>query len=570
MSCCSEYAKGLIGTTGCPSGEIQTWLRIGSYDEGAGVGGGVPGHLRQGELLPRADGPRPRHREAGARRPARAQARTSASRSSPPTTRTTCTPTTATPTTPCCASASAPRISDPKPDEVRGRRLLHQVRRGDALALGGQARPQGGVRQHPAHRRAVRGRVRRVRRRLHGPRRRPGRPHRGVLVRRGGLARASSTGTAPTPSDEVRARTEMELQVIRDKGYCGYYLVVADFINWAKDHGIRVGPGRGSGAGSIAAYALRITDLCPLQHGLIFERFLNPERPSMPDFDIDFDERRRGEVIQYVSDKYGSDRVAQIATFGRLKSKAAIKDANRVLDYPFAMGERITKALPADVMGKGVALKELFDPEHKRYSDGKDFRELHESDAEVRKIYDTARRPRGADPPVGRARRRRHHEQRAADRHRADHEARAGRRDHHPVRLPDVRGARAGQDGLPGPAQPHRARRRRRQHQGQPRRRPRARGAPVRRRRRPTPCSAAATPSACSSSTAARCASCCAPCSPTTSRTSPRSSRSTGPARWAPTATPTTPSARPASRRSPRSIPSSPSRSTRSSAPRTA
>ena len=191
-------------------------------------------------------------------------------------------------------------------------------------------------------------------------------------------------------SDDVRARTEMELQVIRDKGYCGYYLVVADFINWAKDHGIRVGPGRGSGAGSIAAYALRITDLCPLQHGLIFERFLNPERPSMPDFDIDFDERRRGEVIQYVSDKYGSERVAQIATFGRLKSKAAIKDANRVLDYPFSMGERITKALPADVMGKGVTLKELFDPQHKRYSDGRDFRELHESDAEVRKIYDTA------------------------------------------------------------------------------------------------------------------------------------------------------------------------------------
>ena len=95
----------------------------------------------------------------------------------------------------------------------------------------------------------------------------------------------------------------------------------------------------------------------------------------MPDFDIDFDERRRGEVIQYVSDKYGSDRVAQIATFGRLKSKAAIKDANRVLDYPFSMGERITKALPADVMGKGVTLKELFDPEHRRYSDGRDFRE---------------------------------------------------------------------------------------------------------------------------------------------------------------------------------------------------
>ena len=191
-------------------------------------------------------------------------------------------------------------------------------------------------------------------------------------------------------TDEVRARAELELDVVRAKGYCGYYLVVADFINWAKDNKIRVGPGRGSGAGSIAAYALRITDVCPLTHGLIFERFLNPERPSMPDFDIDFDERRRGEVIRYVTDKYGEERVAQIATFGRLKSKAAIKDANRVLDYPFAMGERLTKALPADVMGKGVALKDLFDTSHPRYGDGSDFRKLHADDADVRKIYDTA------------------------------------------------------------------------------------------------------------------------------------------------------------------------------------
>src|SRR5690606_10722396 len=171
-------------------------------------------------------------------------------------------------------------------------------------------------------------------------------------------------------SDDVRARTEMELEVVAGKGYCGYYLVVADFINWAKENGIRVGPGRGSGAGSIAAYSLRITDLCPLQHGLIFERFLNPERPSMPDFDIDFDERRRAEVIQYVSDKYGSDRVAMIATFGRIKAKQAIKDAARVLDHGFAISDRITKALPADVMGKGVPLGELFNSEHSRYSDG--------------------------------------------------------------------------------------------------------------------------------------------------------------------------------------------------------
>jgi DNA polymerase-3 subunit alpha len=191
-------------------------------------------------------------------------------------------------------------------------------------------------------------------------------------------------------TDAVRERTELELAVISQKGYCGYYLVVADFINWAKDNGIRVGPGRGSGAGSIAAYALRITDLCPLEHGLFFERFLNPERPSMPDFDIDFDDARRGEVITYVSQKYGADRVAQIATFGRLKAKAAIKDAARVLDHGFAISDRITKALPADVMGKGVPLREIFNADHKRYNDGGEFRTLHSQDPDVRTIYDTA------------------------------------------------------------------------------------------------------------------------------------------------------------------------------------
>jgi DNA polymerase III subunit alpha len=189
---------------------------------------------------------------------------------------------------------------------------------------------------------------------------------------------------------DVKQRVDMELGIIASKGYCGYYLVVADFINWAKDNGIRVGPGRGSGAGSIAAYALRITDLCPLEHGLFFERFLNPERPSMPDFDIDFDDHRRGEVIAYVTAKYGADRVAQIATFGRLKSKAAIKDAARVLDYGFAVSDRITKALPPDVMGKGVPLKEIFNSAHKRYGDGAEFRALYEQDTDVRTIYQTA------------------------------------------------------------------------------------------------------------------------------------------------------------------------------------
>ena len=136
---------------------------------------------------------------------------------------------------------------------------------------------------------------------------------------------------------------------------------------------------------------MRITDLDPLEHGLIFERFLNPERVSMPDFDIDFDERRRGEVIRYVTDRYGEDRVSQIVTYGTIKAKQAVKDASRVLGYPFAVGERITKAMPPPVMGKDVPLSRLFDPEHKRYSEGGEFRALYDCDAEVAKVVDTAR-----------------------------------------------------------------------------------------------------------------------------------------------------------------------------------
>src|SRR6266540_2294150 len=136
---------------------------------------------------------------------------------------------------------------------------------------------------------------------------------------------------------------------------------------------------------------MRITDLDPLQHGLIFERFLNPERMSMPDFDIDFDDRRRPEVIRYVTEKYGDDRVAMIVTYGTIKAKQAIKDAGRVLDYPFAMGDRITKAMPPTVMGKDIPLSGIFDSSHKRYSEATEFRQLYESDQDVRKIVDTAR-----------------------------------------------------------------------------------------------------------------------------------------------------------------------------------
>jgi DNA polymerase-3 subunit alpha len=192
-------------------------------------------------------------------------------------------------------------------------------------------------------------------------------------------------------SAAVRERADFEVGVILQMGFPGYFLVTADFIMWAKQQGIRVGPGRGSAAGAMVAYAMGITDLDPLVHGLLFERFLNPERISMPDIDIDFDERRRGEVIRYVTDKYGEDRVAQIVTYGTIKAKQAIKDSSRVLGYPFAMGDRITKAMPPGVMGKDIPLSGIFDPSHQRYGEAGEFRSLYESDPDVRKIVDTAR-----------------------------------------------------------------------------------------------------------------------------------------------------------------------------------
>ncbi|MEO5833005.1 MAG: DNA polymerase III subunit alpha, partial [Nakamurella sp.] len=191
--------------------------------------------------------------------------------------------------------------------------------------------------------------------------------------------------------EEVQTQADYEVEVILGMNFPGYFLVVADFINWAKNNGIRVGPGRGSGAGSMVAYAMRITDLNPLQHGLIFERFLNPDRVSMPDFDIDFDERRRGDVIRYVTEKYGDDRVAQIVTYGTIKAKQAVKDSARVLGMPFAVGDRITKVMPPPVMGKDVPLAKLFDATHDRYSEGAEFRALVEADSEVSRVVEMAK-----------------------------------------------------------------------------------------------------------------------------------------------------------------------------------
>ena len=196
----------------------------------------------------------------------------------------------------------------------------------------------------------------------------------------------------PSGYDEQRrAQAEYEISIICQMGFPAYFLVVADFINWAKNNGVAVGPGRGSAAGSIVAYSMGITDLDPLDHGLIFERFLNPERISMPDIDIDFDERGRADVIRYVTQKYGSDKVAQIITYGTIKAKAAIKDSTRVLGFPYALGDRITKAFPPAVMGKDIPLSGIFDESHDRYNEAGELRNLYQTEPEVKQIIDTAR-----------------------------------------------------------------------------------------------------------------------------------------------------------------------------------
>ena len=362
--------------------------------------------------------------------------------------------------------------------------------------------------------------------------------------------------------DRVRKQADFEVGVITQMGFPGYFLVVADFINWAKDNGIRVGPGRGSGAGSIAAYAMRITDLDPLEHGLIFERFLNPDRVSMPDFDIDFDERRRGEVIRYVSRQVrlrpGLDDRHLRHHQGQAGGQGLLADPRLPASR---MGDRITKAMPAAVMGKDVPLKQIFDPSHPRYGEGGEFRSLYEAEHDVKTVVDTAIGIEGLKRQWG------------------VHAAGVIMSsepllDVIPIMRREQDGAVITQFdyptceslglikmdflGLRNLTVLDDALRNIESNRGE---KVVLEELELTDDRRPTRCSSAATPSASSSSTAGRCGRCCAACAPTPSRTSPRSARSTGRARWAPTRTTSTPAARPAGSRSSRSTPSSPSRS---------
>jgi len=221
------------------------------------------------------------------------------------------------------------------------------------------------------------------------------------------LRRETEEGLRKRYSDAgngVMERTQYELSVIEQMGFAGYFLIVADFVQWAKAQGIRVGPGRGSVGGSIVAYALGITDLDPIRWQLGFDRFLNLGRKQMPDMDIDFDERRRGEVIRYVTGKYGEDRVAQIITFSTIKAKQAIRDAARVLGLPYGVGDRLAKMYPPLILGKEAPFEACFDrkvewPENggrnDAYPNSAELRKAYEEDEVSRQVIDTARKLEG-------------------------------------------------------------------------------------------------------------------------------------------------------------------------------
>jgi DNA polymerase-3 subunit alpha len=207
------------------------------------------------------------------------------------------------------------------------------------------------------------------------------------------LAGAERRYGSPVP-DSVRARVDFELGVIADMGFSAYFLVVWDLIRHAREQGIRVGPGRGSAAGCCVAYCLGIVDLDPIRYDLLFERFLNPGRKQMPDIDMDFDSRYRGEMIRYATEKYGWDHVAQIVTFSTIKARAAVRDAARVLNYPYAVGDRIAKAMPPLIMGRDTPLRACLDPEPEHadgYKMAGELREMYAADPDARKVIDVAK-----------------------------------------------------------------------------------------------------------------------------------------------------------------------------------
>ena len=359
----------------------------------------------------------------------------------------------------------------------------------------------------------------------------------------------------PVPAEAVE-RMEFELGVIEEMGFSSYFLIVWDFVRYAKENGVAVGPGRGSAAGSIVSYILRITDLDPLAEGLIFERFLNPGRKSMPDIDIDFSVRGRERMIRYVAEKYGRESVAQIITFGKMAPRAATRDAARVLGFDYGTGDRLAKLIPEPIMGRSPSFKECLKA-------GQDLKHTYDAEPDAKRIIDVAQglegiirnnsihaaavviadRPAAGDRPAAAGR----GQDRAGRRHRhRERQARAPVQDRDPVLDGADRGNRPAEDGFPRPSQPRRDRGRDRHHPPLARRGGRHGGDPDRRhqdlrdarRRRLDRRSSSSSPTGC----ATRCARSGRPSSPTSSLSSPSTDR----ARW-PTSPPT-----PKARRTPR------------------
>lgn len=217
--------------------------------------------------------------------------------------------------------------------------------------------------------------------------------YRGLAIRYEGktpedVANLDMDDIKPLLSQEVNERTDMEFEVLNRMGYNGYFLIVQDFINWGKSKGIVFGPGRGSAAGSIIAYALNITDLDPLKYDLLFERFLNPDRISMPDIDVDIQDTRRDEVIQYCADKYGADRVSNIVTFGTMAARAAVRDVARVLEVPYSDADRLSKMIPPPVQGRHIPLKVSVKQDA-------DLKKEYESNPVAKEVFDYAMRLEG-------------------------------------------------------------------------------------------------------------------------------------------------------------------------------
>ena len=188
--------------------------------------------------------------------------------------------------------------------------------------------------------------------------------------------------------DLVNKRVEYELNIINNKGYSTYFLIVQDFVNWAKNQGIAVGPGRGSVAGSLVAYILGITDINPIDHNLPFERFLNPDRPTPPDIDIDFADIRRDEVLKYVTNKYGEDKVGQIITFGKMEARLSVRDVARALGHSYSQGDRLAKMIPFGKQGFNMTIAQALE-------ESAQLKFAYQTEPETKKVLDVARRLEG-------------------------------------------------------------------------------------------------------------------------------------------------------------------------------